>query len=85
MKAFRSALIGGIASIVVGASVAFLTFTVAPPVGGPNVEVYVRAAAALVAFGIAAGVVWFVTVLIIQSKMSAGFDDDPFDDPFFDK
>ena len=86
MKAFRYALPGGIAAIVVGVCVAFLTFTYAPPVGGPGVAVYVRAFAALIAFGIGAGVVWFVTVLIIQAKMSTGFDDedDPFDDPFFD-
>jgi len=87
MKAFRYALPGGIAAIVVGACVAFLTFTFAPPVGGPAIGVYVRGFAALIAFGIGAGVVWFATVLIIQAKMSTGFDDDsdPFDDSFFDR
>lgn len=89
MKAFRYALPGGIAAIVVGACVAFLTFTYAPPVGGPGVAVYVRAFAALIAFGIGAGVVWFATVLIIQAKFASDvFDDgdeDPFDDPFFDR
>lgn len=87
MKAFRYALPGGIAAIVVGLCVGFLAFTVAPPVGGPDVGFYVRVVVGIVAGGLGAGVVWFLTVLIIQAKMSTGFDqdDDPFDGPFFDR
>jgi len=89
MTSFRYALPGGIAAIVVGACVAFLTFTFAPPVGGPEVGFYVRIVAGIVGGSIGAGVVWFLTVLTIGAKTASdvggGFDDDPFDDDFFDR
>lgn len=83
---------GALAAIVVGLCVGFLAFTYAPPVGGPGVAVYVRVAAGTVAGLIAAWVVWFLTILIAQAKGFAEFtgavddgDEDPFDDPFFDR
>jgi len=89
MKHFRYAIVGGIAAIVVGLCVGFLSFTHAPPVGGPDVGFYVRIVAGIVAGAIAAGVVWFLTVLTIGAKTASdvgdGFDDDPFDDDFFDR
>jgi len=83
---------GALAAIVVALSVGFLTFTYAPPVGGPGVAFYVRLAVGIVVGLIAGWGVWFATIVIAQAKGFAEFtgtstdeDDDPFDDPFFDR
>jgi len=88
-RVFRVVLPGALAAIVVALSVGFLAFTFAPPVGGPGVSFYARLVVGIVAGLIGAGIVWFAVVLIAQKRAfeDAGFDEDedPFDDPFFDR
>jgi hypothetical protein len=65
---FEGAKYGGVAAVLAGALGAVVVFLFAPPIPAGEWAPYVRALVSLVAFGVVAGVVWFLTVLAIMAK-----------------
>jgi hypothetical protein len=63
---FKRAKYGGGAAVLAGVLGAVVVFLFAPPIPAGEWAPYVRALVALVAFGVVAGVVWFLTVLTIM-------------------
>lgn len=63
---FRKAKYGGAAAVLAGVLGAVAVFLFAPPIPLGDWAVYVRAFVSLVAFGIVAAVVWFLTVVTIM-------------------
>ena len=63
---FKRAKYGGLAAVLAGVLGAVVVFLFAPPIPAGEWAPYVRALVSLVAFGVVAGVVWFLTVLAIM-------------------
>jgi hypothetical protein len=66
---FKKAKYGGAAAILAGILGAVAVFLFAPPIPLGGWAVYVRALVSLVAFGISAAIVWFLTVVTIMGDM----------------
>jgi len=66
---FKRAKYGGAAAVFVGLLGAVAVFLFAPPIPLGDWAVYVRALVSLVAFGVVAAVVWFLTVVTIMGDM----------------
>jgi hypothetical protein len=65
---FKRAKYGGVAAVLAGVLGAVVVFLFAPPIPAGEWAPYVRALVSLVAFGVVAGVVWFLTILIIMGR-----------------
>lgn len=66
---FKKAKYGGAAAVLAGVLGAVAFFMFAPPIPLGDWAVYVRAFLSLVAFGVVAAVVWFLTVVTIMGDM----------------
>jgi hypothetical protein len=66
---FKRAKYGGTAAVLAGVLGAVAVFMFAPPIPLGDWAVYVRALVSLVAFGVVAAVVWFLTVVTIMGDM----------------
>jgi hypothetical protein len=66
---FTRAKYGGTLAVVGGLLGAVAVFLFAPPIPLGDWAVYVRALVSLVAFGVVAAVVWFLTVVTIMGDM----------------
>lgn len=66
---FKKVKYGGAAAVLAGILGAIAVFLFAPPIPLGDWAVYVRALVSLVAFGITAAVVWFLTVVTIMGDM----------------
>ena len=66
---FKKAKTGGAAAVLAGILGAVAVFLFAPPIPLGDWAVFVRALVSLVAFGLVAAVVWFLTVVTIMGDM----------------